>query len=220
MVKVSKFINVLLSKIPKENQVAKQAKDVTSDAVSAEKKEIVLSGYETSNLGNFAKYAIMQSHKDIGGTIAYAYPNYYTKLVERVFVEAQPERETFSFGKTRKIPAKAAYWDETRILLPHYHIDKLWSTGKGSGQNSVKDIVRKSIKDQETRGRVTLDACCIDGKTCPGGFYYKLGFRFKDPYINKQFENWLKNGGNKEDAPFYTGDMFLPKENISKCLNY
>lgn len=33
-------------------------------------------------------------------------------------------------------------------------------------------------------------------------------------------EKWLRNGGKRENAPFVIGQMFLPKENISHCLNY
>lgn len=33
-------------------------------------------------------------------------------------------------------------------------------------------------------------------------------------------ENWLIKGGHRENAPFISGNMFLPEENIEHCLNY
>lgn len=120
-------------------------------------------------------------------------------------------------GIKRTIPA---HWEEEKIMLPHYHIDKLWSRGPGSGTVAVQGVVRESLADPKTCGRVTLDACCIDGKSSPAGFYYKLGFRFTNPGCNEEMQKWLANGGIRKDAPFITGYMYLPKENIEKCLNY
>lgn len=106
-------------------------------------------------------------------------------------------------------------------LEPHYYINELWSTGKNTGTNAIKEVVMKSLNDPETQGRVLVDACCIDGKTCPVGFYYKLGFRSIDSCINEICENWLKRGGKIENAPKLPDtEMYLPKENIEHCLNY
>lgn len=173
------------------------------------------------NISCVPKYAHVISHRDDGGTLVFGYmPDYYTKLVSREFVGARPEREVSVLGKKKIIPAVPPHWEETRVMLPSYHIDKICSTGKGSGTNSIKSIVKKSLQDSETQGRVTLDASCIDGKTSPAGFYYKLGFRFKDDQLNNECQQWLENGGDKSNAPFLSGIMFLPKENISHCLNY
>ena len=38
--------------------------------------------------------------------------------------------------------------------------------------------------------------------------------------LNIKLEEWLKNGGKRENSPFITGTMFLPKENIEQCLKY
>ncbi|MCQ2755057.1 MAG: hypothetical protein MJ231_08465, partial [bacterium] len=120
-------------------------------------------------------------------------------------------------GIKRVIPA---HYDEVQKMLPHYHIDKLWSSGKGTGTTAVQEVVSRSLSNPRTAGRVTLDASCIDGKTSPAGFYYKLGFRFKQPNLNKELEEWLSKGGRKENAPFITGTMYLPQENIEQCLKY
>ncbi|MBP3923832.1 hypothetical protein J6E39_01155 [bacterium] len=180
------------------------------------------SGISTVNSDLVTKFAHITSHKDNGGTLVIGYmPDNYKKVVYREFVEALPERKvTRGLGKGRILPAVPAHWEESYKMLPHYHIDKIYTTGKGSGTNSVQSIVEKSLADIETQGRVTLDACCIDGKTSPAGFYYKLGFRFKDRNLNKQCEDWLKAGGSKDSSPFLSGIMFLPQENISHCLNY
>ena len=105
-------------------------------------------------------------------------------------------------------------------LKPRYHIDKIWSSKKGDGASSLQSIVMKSLQSSQTCGRVTLEACCIDWRTAPGGFYYKMGFRFVNPETNKACEQWIKSGGKYEDAPFAIGQMFLPKENIEHCLKY
>lgn len=167
-----------------------------------------------------SRSAMIQSHFDEGGTIAYAYPKDYTKLIGRDFIEARPERVVKWGRKERVLKAQPAHYVDVYALLPHYHIDKLWTTGKGSGSSAVKNVVLTSLKDKRTQGRVTLDASCIDGETCPSGFYYKLGFRMKSPENNQEFAKWLEQGGKREDAPFITGDMYLPKENILQCLKY
>ena len=165
--------------------------------------------------------AFIQYRKDIGGTIVFGnYPKDYLKLAERVFVDYQPQKTVIRNGNPRIIKERPAHFEETYVLLPHYHIDKLWSNGEGSGTKAIQDVVRKSLADAQTAGRVTVDASCIDGKTAPGGFYYKLGFRFVNKLSNEECENWLKSGGDKANAPFVTGMMFLPEENIQKCLEY
>lgn len=165
------------------------------------------------------KFAPITQHFEKGGSLVFGTlpDNYVAK--SREFIKAHTV--TYKFGpykgQTKTFPDS---WEETQSILPHYHIDKLWSNGKGSGTNSVQSVVRKSVNDPKTAGRVTLDACCIDGKTSPAGFYYKLGFRFKDQKMNKQLEEWIVNGGKRENSPFLTGMMYLPAENIEHCLNY
>ncbi len=165
------------------------------------------------------KYALIQKHFSEGGTITFGIlpDNYVTKVKNFVKGHTKVCRFGPQKGQTVNYPDS---WIETQIILPHYHIDKLWSTGKGSGTRSVKEVVNKSLSDPRTVGRVTLEACCIDGKTSPAGFYYKLGFRFNNNELNKILKEWLDNGGKRENAPFITGMMHLPSENIEHCLNY
>jgi len=103
---------------------------------------------------------------------------------------------------------------------PAYQIDVLLSTGQGTGTNSVQKVVKESLADNDTNGRVFLIAECIDGHSYPSGFYYKLGFRYRNDYYNNQLEKWLNNGGNRKFAPTMSGMMYLPEENIEHCLNY
>lgn len=112
------------------------------------------------------------------------------------------------------------YLDSGKEVKPYYYISKLWSMGKGSGTKGIQEVVTQSLKDKETAGRVFLDAVCMDGKTSPAGFYYKLGFRFKDDSKNIIMQDWMKHGGIKKHAPMETGLMYLPKENIEHCLAY
>ena len=165
------------------------------------------------------KNAIMTSHFDTGGTTQFApIPDNYVKKTSE-FVDEYTYTAKFGPNKGQKI-TKPAHYEERKTMLPHYHIDKLWTTGKGSGTQSVQAIVSESLANAKTQGRVTLDACCIDGKTSPAGFYYKLGFRFNQPQLNEDMAKWLASGGKRENAPFLTGAMHLPAENIEHCLNY
>lgn len=192
--------------------------------------ENTLPSHEALNITHFPKYAMCQSHKVSGGfTTVCPDPSYvsiernlvpeYEYTHKKLVVEITPE------GKKKLVrklvtETEPAHWEEAAIWLPHYYIDKLYTTGKGSGTNSVQSIVRQSLQDSMTQGRVMLDACCIDGESAPGGFYYKLGFRFINKTTNQECEKWLALGGRREDAPWATGLMYLPKENISHCLNY
>ena len=214
MVKISKFITKICSKISESKQPEQTFKNVATSTSNSLPNHIAI------NSEHFPKYAHVISHKDKGGGLVIGVmPDNYMELVSREFVEESTHISRFGKDKG-KIVVTPAHVEEMYHMRSHYHIDKLWSTGKGSGTNTIKDIVRRSLQDPETQGRVVLEACCIDGKTCPSGFYYKLGFRFKSPDLNEKFEAWLKSGGARENAPFYTGIMFLPKENISHCLNY
>ena len=97
-----------------------------------------------------------------------------------------------------------------------YDIDLLSSRGKGTGTAAIKSVLRESIADLESEGRVTLLAANIDASTPhPFLFYYKLGFRAADEYYNQFGEKGVTVPYS--DAMVY---MYLPKENIQKCLNY
>jgi len=132
--------------------------------------------------------------------------------------KTQPEADMYYF-KTRE----AFYIDiysYGKETSPFYYISKLWSTGKGTGTRAVQQVVESSLKDKATRGKVIVNAASMDKKTSPAGFYYKLGFRFKDNKKNKILQKWLLEGGKKKNAPMETGVMYLPKRNIFHCLNY
>lgn len=216
MNKISGIINIALSNIGKTPKITAESKPVglVQQTISN------LSSHNTINKTRNPIYAFMLSHKIKGGTAFGYYPKNYLKLISREFVPAEPERTIKWGGKEMKLRARKAYYSEVFEFLPYYHVDKLISNGKGTGTRSIQEVVKKSLADIETQGRVKLEAACIDDKTAPGGFYYKLGFRFCDKTMNEKCAKWLEAGGKKEDAPFAIGEMFLPKENISHCLNY
>ena len=217
MVKISGVKNIIVKEIVHTKpSIEKPNNGLVENTV----KE--LASHKAVNLASSVPtFALINVHKSKGGTIAYNYlPNNYKKLISRELIPAKPERFVEFGGRKYKQKATHAHYQETYETLPIYNIDKLWTKGKWTGTRSIQDVVRKSLADIDTQGRVTLEACCIDDISAPGGFYYKLGFRFSDNEMNKLCEEWLKNGGKKEDAPFAIGQMFLPKENISHCLNY
>lgn len=132
--------------------------------------------------------------------------------------------KNYEFCKTKDYVELPENWPseylEFNKLKPCYKIDLLWSNQKGAGTKAIKEIVQKSLNDYRTEGRVILNACCMDGHSFPGGFYYKLGFRFENSKNNKLCEHWIRTGGNIKNAPEVYGTMFLPKENIYHCLSY
>jgi len=151
-----------------------------------------------------------------------AYPAEYISLISREYVPEVYEHFSYSSFLKRWYhrQPEAAHFVETYQFTPHIMLAKLWSGGVGTGTKAVQNTVRESLHNPRTRGRVLIDACCIDGKTAPGGFYYKLGFRFTNPANNKICAKWLAAGGKREQAPFVVGEMYLPRENIEHCLKY
>ena len=112
--------------------------------------------------------------------------------------------------------------ENQRKIKPHYYVIYLYADmpGNGYGANAIKQVVKKSCKNKRTEGRVLLGAYPVDYRTFPAGFYYKLGFRFKDKESNDILRKWLACGGTRENAPEIEGQMYLPKRNISHCLSY
>ena len=147
-------------------------------------------------------------------------PDYYVKK-EKFFVPSYTTKIRFGpkKGKTVTYPDQMM---ESTIALPHCFIRELRVANKGVGLGTkmVQNAVKDSLLDPRTNGRVLLVAENIEGNIYPGGFYYKLGFRFNNQNSNEIMEKWLQSGGLKENAPPITGMMYLPKENIEHCLNY
>jgi hypothetical protein len=195
-----------------------QVTNTVTKPITNTKKITKLAGNDVINASKFKSYAMINVSIKEEGLCFAPVPKEYasTKLID---VEESSYKVRFGEhkGEIRTVPA---HQETERTWKPRYHIDKLWTTGKGSGTRSVQDVVRQSLQNIRTQGRVTLEACCIDGKTAPGGFYYKLGFRFTNPEMNKMCEEWIEHGGLRENAPYATGMMYLPRENISQCLNY
>lgn len=110
--------------------------------------------------------------------------------------------------------------DKKTYLKPHYMILHLESLKKGGGTMAIKSVLKKSLENPLTQGRIVLFSTTLDGKSYPSGFYYKMGFRLTEENKNRVLENWLAAGGKKEISPRIEGTMYLPKENIEHCLNY
>ena len=167
-----------------------------------------------------------------GATAVGSIPEYYITK-KKVHIENKPEYWTVKKnGRGRpvkcdkdtqgakyhpEIPAHDEIWTE---WSEHYYVDELYGDGKGAGTRQLQKVVLNSLKDNQTRGRVLLDAASIDGTTHPAGFYYKLGFRHTCEDFNIKLDKWLKAGGEKENSPWCSGNMYLPQENIMQCLTY
>ncbi|MBP3820389.1 hypothetical protein J6G99_01935 [bacterium] len=172
------------------------------------------------------------SCKTKGGGAVGSMPDYYTTK-RKVHIDAKPEYWTIARnGRGRAVkcdrdtpgaiyhPSVPAHDEIWKNWSDYYLIQKIFGDGQGAGTAYVRGVVLKSLKDNQTRGKVLLEATCIDGKTHPAGFYYKLGFRHTNEQFNIELEKWLKEGGKKENAPWCPGNMYLPRENIMRCLNY
>lgn len=119
------------------------------------------------------------------------------------------------FCKTKKELALFFGYPDYYFNKPAIDIKRLESNIKGGGTRAVKKVVRESLADPETEGRVTLVAANInDSKPHPFNFYYKLGFRAPEEYYNKMA---AEGKPMYKDADIF---MYLPKENIEHCLNY
>ena len=95
------------------------------------------------------------------------------------------------------------------------NIEHLRSNHRGEGTKAIKKVVKKSLEDTQTQGRVTLAAVNIDiSKPHPFGFYYKLGFRALGDTYNKMGAEGVRV------SPESIVYMYLPKENIRHCLDY
>ena len=172
------------------------------------------------------------SCKAKGGGAFGSMPDYYTTK-RNVHIEAEPEYWTVKRNSRVRavkcdkdtpgaiyhpsVPAHDEIWKD---WSDYYHIQKILGDGQGAGTAQVRQVVLESLIDNQTRGKVLLEATCIDGKTHPAGFYYKLGFRHTNEQFNIELEKWLKEGGKKENAPWCQGNMYLPRENILHCLYY
>lgn len=199
--------------------VQKPINKINAEGLQTEPLSIDTERISTALNDKTIKFASIISHYDSVGTMVFGcVPDDYV-VKKRNFVKGYTAICRFGpkKGQTISYPDK---WEEEKYLLPHYHIDKLWTGGKGTGTAAVQSVLLESLNNEKTIGRITLDATCIDGKTSPAGFYYKLGFRFNNPALNETMEEWMEKGAKREDSPFITGIMHLPKENIEHCLNY
>lgn len=100
-------------------------------------------------------------------------------------------------------------------ILPSIYIR--WLKAKHCGT----ELMQVACRDAKrlTNGRMFLSAQCIDGKTSPDAFYYKLGFRKVCSKENEIIKEYIKRG---EEIPpnIFTDEMFLPSENIEQLLKY
>lgn len=96
-----------------------------------------------------------------------------------------------AFCKTKKELALFCGYPKDYFCHQVIDIKLLRSDLKGGGTRAIKKVVRGSLADPETNGRVTLVAANIDkSKPHPFNFYYKLGFRAPEEYYNK----WVLKG--------------------------
>ena len=184
-------------------------------------------------MGRVIRTGCISSKNHAKGAMAIgSMPDYYT-LKRKVHIEAKPEYWTAQKnGRGRSVkcdkdtpgakyhpavPEHDEIWTE---WSEHYYVEELYGDGNGAGTQQVQRVVLNSLRDSQTRGRVLLDAASIDGRTHPAGFYYKLGFRHTCEDNNIKLAKWLKGGGKKKNAPWCSGNMYLPQENIMQCLTY
>ena len=110
--------------------------------------------------------------------------------------------------------------NQKQFFKPHYYIRELVSNKSGGGTAAIKCVVRKSLGNPLSQGRVILYSTSIVPGDYSAGFYYKLGFRFVQDEKNKIMQTWFQEDEKRNYSPPIDGTMYLPKENIEHCLNY
>lgn len=181
---------------------------VGSQAPKKEEKEVV-------------KNAKIKFHK-IKGTDKYAvYGDWKEDYVYAVIKEVTNTPEMSELRSRYRLITFRNPVSKSLYLNSCYKIDFIESPQRynGAGSKALKAVVERSLADNETQGRVVVNADIIDGKTSPAGFFYKLGFRFIDESMNQVMEKWAREK-TLVNAPKLKGTMYLPKENISKVMLY
>ena len=143
----------------------------------------------------------------------------YKPFAELSYEEQFCPSKFWSFISTFKLPKE--YRGKKYMFINH-----LISNEKGAGTRAVKKVVRESIK-RGHEGRVAVNAAMIDPERGhPMLFYYKLGFRSENKFLNivvdfvmKKFKKWdMISLGSLFSARSEL--LYLPKENVKHCLNY
>ena len=83
------------------------------------------------------------------------------------------------------------------------------------------ELMQVACRDAKklTNGRMFLSAQCIDGKTSPDAFYYKLGFRKLNSRENVLINEYIQRG-EKIPPDTFSDSMYLPIENLDLLLKY
>ena len=149
----------------------------------------------------------------------------YVDIVEE---EISPSRNNYDnisgsnllLGSNSLLFKPPTYKRKTKYLKNCYIIDYIQSPKArcGLGTEAVKQLAEKAMFDTKAQGRIVTFSAPIMKESSPALFFYKLGFRFTDPYSNEVMEECIQK--NMPDLPAQIGMMYLPKNRLQKLLMY
>ena len=145
----------------------------------------------------------------------------YVDIVEEEITPSQNNKSGNLFTAGGSMLFKTpVYKRKTKYLKNCYIIDYIQSPKVrcGLGTNAIKQLAEKAMFDSKADGRIVTFSAPIMKESSPALFFYKLGFRFTDPYSNQVMEECLFK--NMPDLPPQIGMMYLPKNRLQKLLMY
>ena len=146
----------------------------------------------------------------------------YVDIVEEEISSQRYDSSGSNFfaGSTSMLFQPPTYKRKTKYLKNCYIIDYIQSPKArcGLGTEAIKQLAEKAMFDTKADGRIVTFSAPIMKESSPALFFYKLGFRFTDPYSNEVMEECLQK--NMPDLPAQIGMMYLPKNRLQKLLMY
>jgi len=210
--------NITTTDLRPQMSVAKANPSVTSLSMPP------ILGFKTPQLKEKATIRVKKIKRGDNIIIPGEIDDDYVDIVEE---EITPSPTSYSSTYQNLIAANGSmlfkpptYKRKTKYLKNCYIIDYIQSPKArcGLGTEAVKQLAEKAMFDSKADGRIVTFSAPIMKESSPALFFYKLGFRFTDPYSNEVMEECLQK--NMPDLPAQIGMMYLPKNRLKKLLMY
>ena len=208
--------NIATTDLRPKMSVAKANPSVTSLSMPA------ILGFKTPQLKEKATIRVKKIKRGDNIIIPGEIDDNYVDIVEE---EIAPSKNSYDssgmFSAAGSMLFQApSYKRKTKYLKNCYIIDYIQSpkTHCGLGTEAIKQLAEKAMFDTKAEGRIVTFSAPIMKESSPAIFFYKLGFRFTDPYSNEVIEECIQK--NMPDIPAQIGMMYLPKNRLQKLLMY
>lgn len=208
--------NITTTDLRPQMSVAKANPSVTSLSMPA------ILGFKTPQLKEKATIRVKKIRRGDNIIIPGEIDDNYVDIVEE---EITPSKNSYDnsgmFTATSSMLFQPpSYKRKTKYLKNCYIIDYIQSPKShcGLGTQAIKQLAEKAMFDTKAEGRIVTFSAPIMKESSPAIFFYKLGFRFTDPYSNEVIEECIRT--NMPDIPAQIGMMYLPKNRLQKLLMY